>query len=238
MGINESEAFAIFAQSGIFPLYLKEKGIFMKTKTILVIDDDAINIELLKMLLESANYRLLEASNGKEALEIVMDTLPDLILLDVMMPGIDGYETCRIFKQNIRTRMIPIIMVTALKKADHKVKALKAGADDFISKPIDKTELLVRVKSMLRVKSYYDALQESERKYKKIASDLRKSMARIKILSGMLPICAKCKKIRDDKGYWNQIESYIHRHSEAEFSHSVCPDCARKLYPELYENNE
>ena len=80
--------------------------------------------------------------------------------------------------------------------------------------------------------------KQAEEEREKLVHDLQEALSRVKSLSGLLPICASCKKIRDDKGYWNQIESYIHDHSEADFSHSICPECARKLYPELYEEEE
>jgi PAS domain S-box-containing protein len=79
--------------------------------------------------------------------------------------------------------------------------------------------------------------KQAEEQQDKLISDLQKALAKVKALSGLLPICANCKKIRDDDGYWNQIESYIHDHSEAEFSHSICPDCAKKLYPDLYNDD-
>lgn len=130
---------------------------------VLVVDDEEKNIKLLKGILLSENYEIFGALNGKEALKIIADTFPDLILLDVMMPGLDGFEVSRRLKQDEKTRIIPILMVTALREKEHRVKAMEAGADDFLSKPIDQTELLIRVKSLLRIKSYHDDLLNSYR---------------------------------------------------------------------------
>jgi signal transduction histidine kinase len=135
----------------------------MEKKTILIVDDEERNIKLLKAYLSSDGYHLLEAHNGDEALRMVGGTCPDVILLDVMMPGIDGLEVCRRLKQDEKTRMIPVVIVTALQEKGHRIKAMEAGADDFLSKPVDQTELLVRVKSLLRVKTYHDDLLNSYR---------------------------------------------------------------------------
>lgn len=125
---------------------------------ILIVEDDERNVRLLKAMLMPENYRVIAALNGEEALREMDRVKPDLILLDVMMPGMDGFEVCRRIKEDEKNKGLPILMVTALTAKEDRIKALDAGADDFLSKPIDKTELLVRVKSMLRMKSYYDQL--------------------------------------------------------------------------------
>ena len=134
--------------------------------TLLIVDDEERNIRLLKAMLMAKNYNLLEASRGEEALRIVSETPPDMILLDVMMPRMDGFEVCRRLKQDEKNRKIPVIMITALSEKQHRVKAMEVGADDFLSKPVDLTELTVRVKSLLRIKSYHDELLNS---YQEIA---------------------------------------------------------------------
>ena len=133
----------------------------MVKQTILIVDDEAINLKLVKAYLLKEGYHFITASDGEEALTVVNDTIPDLILLDVMMPGIDGFEVCRRLKSKKRFQKIPIIMVTALTETEHKIKAMEVGADDFISKPLDRIELLIRAKSLLRIKSYHDDLQRS-----------------------------------------------------------------------------
>jgi PAS domain S-box-containing protein len=133
-------------------------------KKILVVDDEPANVELLVGLL-SKKYDVETASNGNEAFEKVKDISPDLILLDVIMPEIDGYEVCRQLKGDKKTMNIPIVMVTCLTDREDRIKAIEAGADDFLSKPIDWIELGARVKSLLRIKQFLEDLEESKNRY-------------------------------------------------------------------------
>ncbi len=126
---------------------------------ILVVDDIPQNVRLLEMNLKPEGYNIIAAYSGEEALEKVKAEKPDLILLDIMMPGMDGYEVCKKLRQNRETRALPIVMITASEKdMDKKIEALDAGADDFITKPFDRYEVLARVRSLLRVKSLHDEL--------------------------------------------------------------------------------
>ncbi|RPJ07208.1 MAG: response regulator, partial [Spirochaetaceae bacterium] len=125
---------------------------------ILVVDDQSPNIELLEAYLVPQGYEILTAASGEEALEKLSANQIDLILLDVMMPGMDGFEVIRRIRQNIALRQLPIIIVTALRETENRVKGIEAGCDDFISKPIDKIELLARIRSLLKVKAYNDVM--------------------------------------------------------------------------------
>lgn len=127
-------------------------------QTILVVDDVATNVKLLADILAARGYRALTAASGAEALERVREDRPDLVLLDVMMPGMSGYEVCQALRSDGATRMLPIVLVTALDPSE-RVRGLEAGADDFLTKPISQPELLARVKSLLRIKSLYDEVQ-------------------------------------------------------------------------------
>ncbi len=135
----------------------------MTKSRILVVDDEPLNVEILQEML-SQNYEIVSAYSGNEALEMVEKTSPNLILLDVMMPGMNGYEVCKQLKGKEKTRSIPIVMVTALKEREDRIKAIEADADDFLSKPVDMSELNARVKSLLKGKQYYDALMEEQDK--------------------------------------------------------------------------
>ena len=125
---------------------------------ILIVDDEVKNTKLLRGMLLSENYDIFENHSGEQALDTVGAINPDLILLDVMMPGINGFDVCQTLKHAEETKIIPIVMVTALSEKEHRIEALSAGADDFLSKPVDRSELVVRVKSLLRMKSYHDEL--------------------------------------------------------------------------------
>jgi putative two-component system response regulator len=126
--------------------------------TILVVDDEERNVKLLKTLLHAEGYATLAANNGTDALAVAAAERPDLILLDVMMPGMDGFEVAERLKADQRTRPVPVIMVTALDDRESKLHALEAGAEEFLSKPIDRADLRVRVRNLLRLKHYGDLL--------------------------------------------------------------------------------
>ncbi len=135
----------------------------MNKPKILVVDDEQLNVELLESIL-AKDYDVVTALSGIEALVKVEKTSPDLLLLDIMMPNMNGYAVCRQLKSSPKTMPIPIVMVTALKEKEDKIKAIEAGADDFLSKPVDMYELGARVKSLVRVKQYYDSLMEEREK--------------------------------------------------------------------------
>jgi len=123
---------------------------------VLIVDDNKENIDLIAYFLKPQNYELITAVDGIEALEKVESGQPDIILLDIMLPKMDGFQVCERLKKNKDTRAIPIIMITALKELKDKIRSLEVGADDFISKPFENVELLTRVKSLLRIKAYHD----------------------------------------------------------------------------------
>src|SRR2546422_7190528 len=129
------------------------------TGSVLVVDDDQRNVRLMESILRSSGYQVLKAYNGEDALQVVENDSPDLLLLDVMMPKMSGFELCQRLKGRYQTRLLPIILVTALNALEDKVQALEFGADDFLSKPINKVELLAKVRSVLRVKGLQDELE-------------------------------------------------------------------------------
>lgn len=155
-----------------------------KKAKILCADDEERNLLLMKAMLTPLGYEIIMARDGEEALEKVQETRPDVILLDIMMPKMDGFEVARQLKENEETRIIPIVMVTALRDVEDRVKALKAGADDFLSKPVDKTELRTRVQSLLKVKAYHDHMRnyqkELEAEVAKRTEQLSKAFEKVK----------------------------------------------------------
>jgi class 3 adenylate cyclase len=126
---------------------------------ILVVDDTPQNIKVLDAILSPRGYRVVTARSGAEALQKVRDEAPDLVLLDILMPGMSGYEVAQRLRADPATGVLPIVMVTALGAQEEKVKAIEAGADDFLTKPVNQLELLARVKSLLRIKAYHDTIQ-------------------------------------------------------------------------------
>lgn len=195
---------------------------------ILVVDDVTENVQVLGDLL-SKQYEIYFALDGNQALAQARRVKPDLILLDVMMPVMNGYEVCRSLKESEEFREIPVIFISALDQPEHESLGLELGAVDYITKPFNSKLVLIRVHNHLKMKFQHDQLLAR-------AIELEDAMAKIKILSGIIPICSSCKKIRDDAGYWQQVEEYISRYSEAVFSHGICNDCAKKLYPEYFDS--
>lgn len=179
---------------------------------IMIVDDNPQNLHVLCSTLDAIGYSLIATRDGSKALDALKTEKPDLILLDVLMPDMNGYEVCRILKQQPDTKDIPVIFLTVKNDEEDIIAGFEAGAVDYVKKPFNKAELLARIKTHI---------------------DLKKAIDEIKTLRGILPICSMCKKVRDDKGYWSQIEVYITDHSEAEFSHSICPECAKRHYPDL-----
>ncbi|MFH2092633.1 MAG: response regulator [Pseudomonadota bacterium] len=210
------------------------------TENILIVDDVGKNIQVLARILSSDKYAISYATNGQKALEMVRTQNYDLILLDIMMPDMDGFEVCRKIKQMPDKKDIPIIYLTALTQKEDIVKGLETGAVDYIIKPFNSTELKARVNTHLELKKARDhitiqniVLQERNEDLKTVNKELSAALDKIKTLEGIIPICCVCKKIRDDKGYWEQIELYISKHSKAAFSHGICPDCMKIQYPDF-----
>ena len=187
---------------------------------VLIVDDMAENIRILMELLKG-EYTILAATSGEAALRIVAgDPLPDLILMDIMMPGgMDGYELCRALKADERTKPVPVMFITAVSEAMDEAKGFELGAVDYVTKPFNPATVKARVKTHIELNT--------------TLTKLRRALRDIRTLTGLLPICSSCKKVRDDKGYWSQIEMFLRDHAEVEFSHSICPDCAKELYPDF-----
>ena len=188
---------------------------------ILIVDDTPDNLTVLRQMLTEHGYRVRPAPSGEIALKAVQADPPDLILLDILMPQMDGYEVCRELKADEKTQDIPIIFISALGEVEDKVKAFSEGGVDYITKPFKDEEVLARVNTHLTLHSIQTSLER-----KNIA--LQNALEEVKQLRGFLPICTDCKNIRDDQGYWESIETYISNHSDAVCTDSLCPVCEAK----------
>ncbi len=180
--------------------------------SILIVDDNPQNIQVLGAILQTANHSLSIVMNGADALSYLKTTSVDLVLLDVMMPGLSGFEVCEKIKADPNLKDIPVIFLTAKSDLGDLIKGFEAGAVDYVTKPFQAAELLARVKTHIA---------------------LHRSTQEIIRLQGILPICSCCRKIRDDDGYWQQVEEYLVAHTEVRFSHGICNDCVRTLYPDI-----
>ncbi len=199
---------------------------------ILVAEDELIIQTLLGDVLRKSGFEAIKVSNGTEAWDIMQQPdAPPLAILDWMMPELDGLEVIRRIRAKPTSQPPYLILLTARDSKMDLVAGLQAGANDYVSKPFDPRELMARVAVGQRMLDLQETLAAR-------IEELRRALDEIKTLRGILPICANCKKIRDDQGYWQQVEVYVHDHTDAQFSHGICPDCIRKLYPDMIEELE
>ncbi len=206
----------------------------METTKVLVTDDDSNMLLLETLLLEEEGYEVFQARSGMECLRAALEHCPDIILLDVMLPDMTGLEVCRKIKEDEALRNTFVILVSGiLVSSEFQADGLDTGADGYMTKPMDNAEFLARVRSVVRMKRAEDALREQEKEREVLISKLNKALGEIKTLKGFLPICVSCKKIRDDQGYWNQLEAYIATHSDAVFTHGYCPQCAESYMAQI-----
>lgn len=195
--------------------------------TVLIVDDDPDVLFATTRIVTTQGYQVLNAASGAECRSMVEQHHPDLILLDVMLPDTDGAQLCNEIKSDPSYKNIFIVLISGMKTAsDDQAFGLDSGADGYISRPISNKELTARVNAMIRI-------IRAERERNRLVIELQKALETVKKLGGLLPICSYCKQIRDDSGYWRQVEEYIEKHSEAEFSHSICPKCAREHFPDI-----
>ncbi len=208
----------------------------MEKQKILIVDDKEANIIALEDILEDLDIEIITASSGNEAIQKAFKLDFDLILMDVQMPGMDGYETVEYIRKEEKNSNIPIIFQSAIFDDEfNRIKGVRSGGVSFVSKPISDDILIGKVNLFLKMQKETKLLQEKTKQLIKKNKELKEALANVEQLSGLLPICSSCKKIRDDKGYWGEVEEYIIKHSEATFTHGICPACIKKLYPDLYK---
>lgn len=190
----------------------------MKTTDIkiLAVEDDAVSRRVLGQALKRLGYEVELASDGEEAWEKLQVDPMRIVVSDWMMPKMDGLELCRKIRERANENYVYFVLLTGLDATEkNQREAADAGVDDFLTKPLNRNELWMRLRVAGRILNYTKQLQQLEQ---------------------LMPICSYCKKIRDDKNYWQQIEGYINERTGSEFSHSVCPDCyQRVIVPELEE---
>jgi DNA-binding response OmpR family regulator len=183
-----------------------------KQPLVLVVDDNPENLRVVAGTLEQAGLAVALALSAEEALLFLKDRLPDCVLLDIMMPHMDGLELCEQLKAKPHYALIPVIFLTAREELDDVLKGFTAGGVDYIVKPFNGAELIARVKTHI---------------------ELKLAREEIRTLRGILPVCANCKKVRDHDNAWVPFEIFVKDHTEADISHGMCPHCLKQLYPEI-----
>lgn len=200
----------------------------MAKSRILIVEDDRIIAEDIATSLEESGYEIVSVeSSGGGALERARQDKPDLVLMDIILKGeVDGIEAAG----NIRSRyQIPVVYLTSHADETTLKRAKETAPFGYLLKPFGRKELEITVEIAL-----YKHKMEEERE--KLIGELQEALDTIKTLEGFLPICAWCKKIRNDDGYWEQLEHYISKHSKAKFSHGICEECIKEKYPEVSES--
>ena len=194
---------------------------------VLIAEDEIVSRRLLESALPRWGYDVVTATDGEEAWTLLQEPdAPTIMVLDWLMPRLDGVEICRRIRAHPRLSSVYIILLTSRADVEDVVQGLEAGANDYITKPFDAAELRARMQVGVRVVKLQTMLAERVR-------EVEDALSRVKQLQGLLPICSYCKKIRDDQNYWHQVESYVGKHTDARFSHGICPDCTEKFRVEL-----
>ena len=194
-------------------------------KSVLIVEDETMIAMAIKRSLGKLAYKVTDiVKSGEEAIQRTRENRPDLVLMDIIIAGeMDGIETA----ERIRSEFyIPVVFLTAHADQNTLKRAKITEPFGYIVKPFRERDLQISVEMAL----WKHQMEESRRE---LTLELQEALAKVKMLSGLLPICASCKNIRNDEGYWEQIEVYIRDHSEAEFSHGICPECENELYASI-----
>lgn len=186
---------------------------------ILIAEDDLVSRRVLAATLEKFGYEVVISADGAEAWETLQGPdAPQIAVLDWMMPKLDGVELCQRVRAQPTQNPPYLILLTAKSEKADIVTGLDAGANDYLTKPFDSTELRARIQVGVHVLELQNSLAQR-------IGELEAALSQVKQLHGLLPICSYCKKIRDEKNYWQRVESYLSEYTDVRFTHGVCPDC-------------
>jgi CheY-like chemotaxis protein len=193
----------------------------------LIADDDRVAREIVSRTLGRWRFEVTSVADGEEAWRCLQHAdHPTLAILDWMMPGMNGPDICRHVRADRPLANMYLVLLTSLESRKDIVAGLDAGADDYIVKPFDPDELRARIQVGIRVLALQEKLADR-------VAELEQALSNVKRLHGLLPICSYCKRIRDDNQYWQSVDAYIAEHSDAEFSHGICPPCFAKASEEI-----
>lgn len=208
-------------------LAIHDRAPYRNQASVLVAADDPIIRHALTSYLGSWNCEIVIVFDDKELLHLLeLENRPSLLIIDGAIEGMDADAICRHIRLSSRTVRPYIILISHDDAGERNVFDPESGPDDLLNNPFTKSEFHARVSAGMRIIGLQTALSS-------LVLDLRQATTRIQKLNGLLPICSHCKKIRDDRGYWNEVEKYISDHSDAEFSHAICPGCLHQYYPDV-----
>ena len=196
---------------------------------VLLVEDEPLAREAIASMLRRDVRTVYLAADGQEGLEAFTRYRPEVVVTDIRMPAMNGLAMAREVRR--RAPRTHIIVTTAHNDIEFFLEAIDIGIDQYVLKPVDRQRLFESIRKCVEVITLERTVAFKDREQKRLIGELQDALARNKTLRGLIPICSACKKIRDDQGYWNQLEAFLSEHSEAEFSHGICPDCAKKFYP-------
>ena len=191
-------------------------------RVVIADDQESMSAIVRRQLVKIGHVVIGKATNGKLAVEMTQLLQPDLVLMDIEMPEMDGLEAARLIHEKSPR---PVVLLTGHDDPEMVRKASQAGVGAYLMKPPSAPEIERAI--IIAVARFADLME-----LRRLNIELQLALDNVKALNGLLPICASCKKKRDDKGYWEGVESYIKKHADVEFSHGLCPDCITRLYPE------
>lgn len=199
--------------------------------SMLYVEDEPAAREEILVFLQRRVREVFTAANGGEGLDLYREKRPEVVVTDIRMPVLDGLEMAKAIRAIDRDAKI--VVTSAHGDTPYLMKAIDIGVDAYVIKPVEVGKLLAAIRKCAEVVEYRQAALRHRQEMQQSIEALQAALAQVKQLSGLLPICASCKKIRDDTGYWQQIETYIRSHSEAEFTHGICPDCKKTYFPSV-----
>jgi len=236
----------------------------MEKEKILIIDDDQHIRMTLSGILKIKGYETFTATKGSDGLEKIKEYQMNMVIIDLNLPDMSGLDVLSRMKE--LNPLLEAVILTGNASIDSAIDATNKGAFSYLLKPYDMDQVLLHIRRAIEKQRAQETIAKDHRELEKMNAqlieinrelekevlerrkaedekeklivELKESLAKIKTLNGLLPICSWCKKIRNDAGYWQQLESYIGQHSGAEFSHGICPDCLREKYPEYYMNED
>jgi len=185
----------------------------MPMNRVLVVDDTPIQLKVVLPIIENEGINVTVASSGREALDLIESDPPDLILLDIVMPEMDGYEVCSRIKSSPAHSDIPVLFLTGRNEPKDIIKAFDVGGADYVTKPVNPPELVARIKTHLNLGN--------------TIGELKEALEQVQMLSGLLRICSYCKSIQDEE-QWVSLEDYLDTNSDARLTHCICPKCMKE----------
>jgi len=181
---------------------------------VLIVDDTPIQLKVVISIIERQDIEVTTATSGQEALDLIESNPPDLILLDIVMPEMDGYEVCTRIKNSPAHADIPILFLTGRDESEDIIRAFDAGGADYVTKPVNPSELVARIKTHLQLGN--------------TIAELKEAVDQVQMLSGLLKICSYCKNIKDEES-WVPLEDYLDTNSDARLTHAICPKCVKNI---------